>query len=133
MISTIETIQTRVSEIEYVFLPNIGHDSNLIKEDIDEIVKFKDQFDLICTQIDNVGSLVSRVKLDLNKLEKQIENAEEELDIPPKNPTLNFLINMNPFLKLKSQQGTNIGLSGNYEGPDIFKTTDYFTETQSQM
>lgn len=128
MISTAENIQTRVSEIEYVFLPTICNDTKLNKENLNEILQFKDQFDQVCSQIDNLDSLVNRVKVDLTKLEKQMEIAESQLNIPAKNPAINFLISMNPFLKTKTSQDTNIGSNGAYEQPDIFKTVDYITQ-----
>lgn len=127
MISTVENIQTRVSEIDYVFLPTIRHDVEVSKENIGEILQFKDKFDQICSQIDSLESLVSRVKVDLSKIEEQMDIASDELEIPQKGLQLNsFLKSMNPFLKPRNPYATNIGPTGSYEPPDIFKAQDFF-------
>lgn len=125
MISTIENIQTRVSEIEYVFLPTIRHDTEMNKESLFEILQFKEGFDKVCSQIDNLDSLVNRVKLDLMKLEEQMDIANDELDISTKNP-LNFLKSMNPFVKARNPLETNLGRNGSYEPIEVFRAADYF-------
>ena len=131
MISTVENIQTRLLEIEYVFFPTISHETNVTKENLNDVLQFKDKFDQICSQIDNLESLVSRVKGDLTKIERQMDIAEEELKIPAKSSTMNFLINMN--IRKKVPLGSNIGENGKYEHPDIFKTSDYFTDADKKQ
>lgn len=62
-------------------------------------------------------------------LEKQVEVAEEELDIPDKSLNV-FLKSINIFGKpTKTVRSTNINPQGNYQSIDIFKTSDYFEET----
>lgn len=58
MKSTIENIQTRIAEIENVFLPTIRHDSEVAKDNFSQILLFKDSFEEICLRIDNLESLV---------------------------------------------------------------------------
>lgn len=128
MISTIENIQTRLSEIEYVFLPTIRNDSEMNKESISEILQFKEQFDKVCSQIDNLDSLVYRVKSDLIKIEDQMDIADEELDLSNRN-SLNFLKSLNPFVKTRNPQKTNVGeSSGRYDPIDVFHASEYFDE-----
>lgn len=127
MISTVENIQTRVSEIDYVFLPTIRHDIEISKENVTEILQFKDKFDQICLQIDCLESLVNRVKVDLSKIEEQMDIASDELAVPQKGLQLNsFLKAMNPFIKSRDPNDTNIGPNGSYEPPEIFKAQDFF-------
>lgn len=127
MICTIENIETRVSEIENVFLPTIRHDSEIFMENFTQILRFKDQFSEICTQVDNLEALLQRVKGDLNKLEQQVEIAEEELDIPERKLDI-LLKSINIFAKPRNPQDTNLGTDGNYEPPEIFKAKEYFEQ-----
>lgn len=127
MISTVDNIQTRVSEIDYVFLPTIRHDIEISKENVTEILQFKDKFDQICLQIDSLELLVSRVKVDLSKIEDQMDIASDELAVPKKGLQLNsFLKSMNPFLKPRDPNASNIGPNGSYNPPDIFRARDFF-------
>lgn|SRR5690349_9180008 len=126
MNSTIENMQTRVAEIENVFIPTIRHDSEVTKDNLSQILQFKDQFDDICSRIDNLESLVSRAKVDLEKLEQQMEIAEDELRIPDKNLSSTFLKSINTFLKPQTfPPATNL-TNGVYVPLEIFKTEDFF-------
>lgn len=131
MISTVENIQTRMSEIEYVFLPTIRHDTEINRENLSEILQFKEHFDQICSQIDNLDSLVNRVKLDLIQLEEQMDIADEELDVSSKNP-LNFLKSINPFTKPRTPLETNVGKDGHYDPIEIFQAADYFNDEKNE-
>lgn len=126
MISTIENIQTRVVEIENVFFPTIRHDSEMAKENFNQILQFKDSFDVLCQRVDNLESLVLRAKSDLNELERQMEIAEDELQIPEKSLSSSILKSLNTFLKPQSSApATNLS-HGTYQPVEIFKTSDYF-------
>ncbi|CRL03161.1 CLUMA_CG016138, isoform A [Clunio marinus] len=127
MISTVENIHARSSEIESIFLPTIQHDTIVLKDNINQILQCKEEFEHIFSQIDNLELLVTRVKVDLQKLETQIEVAEEELDIPEKKMDI-FLKSINIFAKPRSTQSTNLDEDGNYKPVDIFKAKDYFNE-----
>lgn len=129
MISTIENLQTRMSEIEYVFLPTIRHDTEINKENLSEILQFKEHFDQVCSQIDNLDSLVNRVKSDLIQLEQQMDIADEELDVSSKNP-LNFFKSMNPFTKPRSPMETNVDKNGHYDPIEVFRAADYFNDDE---
>lgn len=126
MKSTVENIETRVSEIENVFLPTIRHDTTVAKENFDQVLQFKDNFDEICDRIDNLELLVNRVKGNLNELEKQVEIAQEELDIPEKKVDI-LLKSFKIFTKPQSY-GTNLDSDGNYKPPEIYSSKDFFDE-----
>lgn len=128
MISTIENIQTRISEIENVFVPTIKHDVEVTHDNVAQILQFREPFDQICTKIDNFESCLNRIKSDLEKLERQVEIADKELEIEDKNTPLKFLKSMRLFTK-PDQQGTNLGPDGNFVPVEIFKAESYFTET----
>ena len=126
MISTVENIQTRVTECENVFLPTIQHDTETTKENLKLILQHQDQFDGICTQIDSLESLILRVKCDLAELETQVDVATEELNIPDKNPSLNLFKSLNLFSSKKATKGSNLDENGKYKPVEIFKSSDYF-------
>lgn len=125
MKSTIENVQTRVAEIENVFLPTIRHDSEVAKDNFNQILLYKEPFDEICSRIDGLESLVSRAKDDLEKLEKQMEIAEDELSIPSKTLSSTLLKSFNTFLKPQTNHpATNLS-NGMYKPLEIFKAEDY--------
>lgn len=126
MKSTVENIETRISEIENVFLPTIRHDTTVAQENFHQICQFKENFDEICDQIDNLEAMVNRVKVDLNELEKQVEIAEEELDIPEK--TVDILLKSFSIFAKPPTYGTNWDDEGNYKPPEIFSAKEYFDE-----
>lgn len=75
----------------------------------------------------NNFSLVSRAKDDLNKLEKQMEVAEEELGIPDKTLSSTLLKSINSFFKPQnSLPASNVSADGTYKPLEIFKASDYF-------
>lgn len=118
-----------MSEIENVFLPTIRHDAEVTQENVSQILECRDKFDEMCEQIDNLESLVERIKIDLNKIQKQVEIADEELDIPEKKLDI-ILKSINFFAKTRDPQETNWNEEGFYQPPEIFKTKDYFNRTQ---
>jgi biogenesis of lysosome-related organelles complex 1 subunit 4 len=124
MKSTVENIETRVSEIENIFLPPIRHDTTVAKENFNQILQFKDHFDEICDRIDNLELLVNRVKANLNEIEKQVEIAEEELDIPEK--TVDILLKSFKIFAKTQTYGTNLDSDGNFKPPEIYSAKDYF-------
>ncbi|KAG5677279.1 hypothetical protein PVAND_007049 [Polypedilum vanderplanki] len=125
IITTTETIQTRMSEIENVFMPTIKHDSEVTKDNLTQILECREKFDKICDQIDNLESLVERVKIDLNKIEKQVQIAEEELDIPEKKIDI-LLKSINIFAKPRDPNETNWSDDGYYKPIKIFSAKEYF-------
>jgi biogenesis of lysosome-related organelles complex 1 subunit 4 len=126
ILSTAETIQTRINEIESIFLPTIKHDAEVAHENISQVLQHKEQFDKICDQIDNLESLVQRVKSDLVKIEKQVEIANEELDIPEKKIDI-FLKSINIFARPRDPRETNWTEDGQYIPPEVFSSKDYFS------
>jgi biogenesis of lysosome-related organelles complex 1 subunit 4 len=66
----------------------------------------------------------------LNTIEKKIQIAEEELDIPDKAFNV-FLKSINIFGKPKLKE-TNLDESGAYVPVEIFKTSDYFPPEPSK-
>lgn len=124
MKTTVENIESRLVEIENVFLPTIRHDQAVAKENFSQILQFKENFDEICDRIDNLESLVNKAKMNLSELEKQVEIAEEELDIPEKGVDI-FFKSLNIFTK-PQPMGTNLDSEGKYKPPEIFSTKDFF-------
>lgn len=123
MKTTVENIETRVMEIENVFLPTIRHDTTIAKENYSQILQFKESFDEICDRIDNLESLVNRAKVNLTELENQVAIAEEELDIPERKVDI-LLKSLNIFSKPQAL-GSNLD-NGLYKPPEIFSTKDFF-------
>lgn len=124
MISTTENIQTRILEIENVFLPNIKQNSEMAKENFTQIYQFKDQCELIFDKIDNLELLVSRVKTDLEKLENHVDTAEIELGIRESSFAASFLKSINPFSK-PTQIVPNTPLK-EYTPLEIFRADEWF-------
>lgn len=123
--STVENIETRVSEIENVFLPTIRHDTEIARDNFNQILNFKESFDEICCRIDNLEAVVNRAKINLVELEKQVEIAEEELDIPERKVDILWK-SLNIFAK-PQQLGTNLS-DGSYKPPVIFSAKEFFDE-----
>lgn len=126
MMSTIENIQTRVTEVENVFLPAIRHDSEIAKDNLTQILQMKDSVDDICSRIDNLKSLVDRAKVDLNQLERQMEIAEEELRIPDRTLSSSLFRSISSFLKPQTGTPASNLRNGTYVPVEIFNTGDYF-------
>lgn len=123
MASTIENIETRVSEVESIFMTDIQQNSITLRENLANILQHKNSFDEICLKIDNLESFVSRVKGDLSKLERQVQIAEEELDIPETKIDI-LLKSINIFA---SRQPPESNLKdGIYEPAEICNPDDYF-------
>lgn len=98
-------------------------------ENFPKILAYKPQLDQLCDRIDCLENFIETVNRNLTVLEKQVEVAEEELDIPDKSLNV-FLKSINIFGKpTKTVRSTNINPQGNYQSIDIFKTSDYFEET----
>lgn len=114
-----------MSEIENEFLPTIRHDSDVAIENVSNILSFREKFDQLCDQIDNLEELVERVKVDLVKVQKQVEIADNELDIPEKKMDI-FLKSINIFAKPRDPRETNCNTNGEYQAPEIFKAEDFF-------
>lgn len=125
MASTIETIETRVSEIENIFLMGIHQDSVMLQENLSLILQHKNNFDEICSKIDNLELFVERVKSDLMKLERQVKIAKEELDIPEKKIDI-FFKSFNIF---SAQPKIESNLKdGSYDAVEICNPKDYFCD-----
>lgn len=131
ILSTTENIQTRISEIESVFLPTIRHDTEITKQNLSQLLESKPEFDRICEQIDNLESMVERIKSDLNVIQRQVDIAEEELDIPEKKIDI-LLKSINIFAKPRDVSETNWNHDGFYSAPNIFKTEDYFKSNENE-
>lgn len=127
MISTCENIQTRISEIENVFLPTIKHDVEVTRDNLSQILEFQEEFDSICSKIDNFEMCLDRVNSDLQKLEKQVEIADKELGTAERNAPMKFLKTIGLFSRAEPQ-GTNLGPDGKFVPVEIFKSDDYFTK-----
>lgn len=125
MATTIETIETRVSEIESIFLMGIDQDSRVLQENLALILQHKNSFEEICSKIDNLELFVERVKSDLLKLETQIARAKEELDIPEKKIDI-FFKSFNIFTAQPKPE-SNLK-DGSYDIVDICNTKDYFCD-----
>lgn len=123
--STTENIQTRIHEIENVFLPPIRHDSIITQQNLSQLLEFKPEFEKICDQIDNLECMVDRIKSDLCMIQKQVDIADEELDIPEKKIDI-ILKSINIFAKPRDLNETNWNSDGLYEAPTIFKANDFF-------
>ncbi|XP_070507244.1 biogenesis of lysosome-related organelles complex 1 subunit 4 [Chironomus tepperi] len=125
ILSTTDNIQTRIHEIENVFLPTIRHDSEITQQNITQLLEFKPKFENICEQIDNLENMVDRIKSDLCMIQKQVDVADEELDIPEKKIDI-ILKSLNIFAKSRDLNETNWNSDGIYEAPKIFKANDFF-------
>lgn len=123
--STTENIQTRIHEIENVFLPTIRHDSEITQQNISQLLEYKPEFERICNQIDNLERMVEVIKSDLCMIQKQVDIADEELDIPEKKIDI-ILKSINIFAKPRDSSETNWNSDGFYEAPKIFKAKDFF-------
>jgi len=124
-LSTAENIQTRIHEIENVFIPTIRHDTTITQQNLSQLLDFKPEFEKICYQIDNLESMVDRIKSDLCIIQKQVDIADEELDIPEKKIDI-ILKSINIFAKPRDLNETNWNSDGLYEAPTIFKANDFF-------
>lgn len=69
--------------------------------------------------------MVNKVKMDLVKIENQVQIADEELDIPEKKLDI-FLKSINIFSKTRDPNETNCNENGIYQPPEIFKSEDFF-------
>ncbi|CAG9799317.1 unnamed protein product [Chironomus riparius] len=125
ILSTTENIQTRINEIENVFLPTIRHDSEITQQNLSQLLEFKPEFEKICDQIDNLESMVERIKSDLCMIQKQVDIADEELDIPEKKIDI-ILKSINIFAKPRDLNETNWNQDGFYQAPTIFKANEFF-------
>lgn len=130
MIMTVENIQTRIAECENVFLPAIRHDNEIARENINLILQNKEKFDAICSQIDSLETLVSRVKQDLQQLETQVDIATDELHIPEKTSSLNIFKSLNLFTRRPNLHATNLDNNGRYQTLDVFKAADFFDDAK---
>ena len=126
MMTTVENIETRVLEIENVFLPTIRQNFDVAKENFNQILQFRESFDEICERIDNLEAVVNCAKMNLVELEKQVEIAEEELDIPERKVDILWK-SLNIFAK-PQQLGTNLNDEMKYKPPVIFNTKEFFEE-----
>lgn len=127
ILSTAQTIKTRINEIENVFLPTIRQDAEEAHENMEQILQFKTKLDHLCDHIDKLEGMVEVIKNNLDKVQKQVDIADEELDIPEKKIDI-FLKSINIFAKPRDPReiNTNLDENGHYRAPQIFNAEEFF-------
>lgn len=126
--STIQNIESRISETSSIL--EISSSSSFLSvrnESISDIIQHQLKLQQVFKQVDNLELFINRIEFDTNRLEKQVQLANDELDFPGKK--LDIVLKTFKMLGTVSSslpQVTNyVSQNGGFQAYDTFQTKNY--------
>uniref|UniRef100_A0A182NM33 Uncharacterized protein n=1 Tax=Anopheles dirus TaxID=7168 RepID=A0A182NM33_9DIPT len=122
----IDRMMLRLEEFENLLELVRAESGVALTQNVTQILALKPGLDSLCDRIDKLEQFVAMVGRNLDAVERQVQTAEEELDIPDK--TINVLLkSLNIFGKPKpAERLTNRNAYGVYAPVPVFRTEHYF-------